>query len=215
MLQKKRGQRPQAEALFRQHVAQDWLYAAVVQSSNDAIIVETLDGTVTGWNKAAERLFGYSAEETVGKKIDIIVPPQAQAKLCDILDHARRGDRVEHFETIRRHRNGNLIEVSLSVSPIRSAEGAIVGIARIARDISAQKLAETKFRVAVEASPSGMIMVNSKGIILLVNNELERLFGYSREELVGRSLRIPTIATTHSDPSRPPVTIDRDQRGRG
>lgn len=189
MLQEDSEQRRQTE-VFQQHVAQDWLYAAVVQSSNDAIIAETLDGTITAWNRAAEQLFGYSAAEAVGKNTEIIVPPSEQAKIRNILDRVRRGDRVEPFETVRQHKDGHLIEVSLSVSPVRTANGAIVGIARIARDVSAQKLAEALFRMAVEASPSGMMMADASGSILLVNNELERLFGYSREELVGHSLEI-------------------------
>lgn len=190
MLQEDSEQRRQAEVLFRQHVAQDWLYAAVVQSSNDAIIAETLDGTITAWNKAAERLFGYSAEEAVGKRTEIIVPPREQEKIREILDRVRRGEQVEHYETTRQHKDGHTIEVSLSVSPVRTANGAIVGVARIARDIRAQKLAEAKFRMAVEASPSGMVMVDPKGIMLLVNSELERLFGYSREELIGHSFEM-------------------------
>lgn len=189
MLQEESEQRRHTE-VFQQHVAQDWLYAAVVQSSNDAIIAEALDGTITAWNQAAERLFGYSASEAVGKKTEIIVPISEQPRIREILGRVRRGERVEAFETARRHKDGHLIEVSLSVSPVRTTNGAIVGIARIARDISAQKLAEAKFRMAVEASPSGMVMVDARGIILLVNSELERLFGYSREELVGRSFEV-------------------------
>lgn len=187
MLQEETEQRRQAEALFRQYVDHDWLYAAVVQSSNDAIIAETLDGTITAWNPAAERLFGYSAQEAIGNKIGILVTPSEQTELRDILDSAGRGEHVEHFAAVRRHKDGHPVEVSLSVSPVRTANGEIVGIAEIARDIGAQKLAEAKFRIAVEASPSGIIMVDPSGIILLVNSELERLFGYSREELVGRS----------------------------
>jgi PAS domain S-box-containing protein len=190
MLQEEIEQRRQAEALFRQYIDHDWLYTAVVQSSNDAIIAETLDGTVTAWNRAAERLFGYSAQEVIGSKIDILVAPDEQTKLRDILGRAGRGEHVEHFEAVRRRKDGRPVEVSLSVSPVRTASGAIVGIAEIARDIGAQKLAEAKFRIAVEASPSGMVMVDPSGIILLVNSELERLFGYSREELVGRSFEM-------------------------
>ncbi|MEZ5889641.1 MAG: PAS domain S-box protein [Xanthobacteraceae bacterium] len=190
MLQEEIEQRRQAEAVFRQYVDQDWLYAAVVQSSNDAIIAETLDGTITAWNSAAERLFGYSAQEAISNKIDILVTPDGQTKLRDILDRAGRGEHVEHFEAVRRHKDGHSVEVSLSVSPVREASGAIVGIAEIARDIGAQKLAEAQFRIAVEASPSGMVMVDPSGTILLVNSELERVFGYSREELVGRSFEM-------------------------
>lgn len=186
MLQEESEQRHQAEAA-RQHIAPDWLYAALVQSSNDAIIAETLDGTITAWNQAAEKLFGYAAEEVVGENIDRVVPPCEPTQCRDLFDSVRRGEHVEPFETTRRHKNGHPIEVSLSVSPVRTANGSIVGIARIARDIRSQKLADAMFRMAIEASPSGMMMVDSSGFILLVNRELERQFGYSRDELVGHS----------------------------
>ena len=187
MLQEEIEQRRRAEA-FRRHMAQDWLYAAIVQSSSDAIIAETSDGTITAWNPAAERLFGYSAEDAVGKKIDSVVPPCEPARVRDILDRVGRGERTEPFETTCRHKDGRPLPVSLSVSSIRTADGSVVGIARIARDARAETRAAANFRMAVEASPSGMLMADANGVILHVNRELERLFGYAREELVGHSL---------------------------
>ena len=97
------------------------LFSAVVESSNDAIITKTLDGTITAWNRAAERLFGFTATEAVGKHIDIIVPPDRRAELRDMLERVGRGEVIEQYETLRVHKDGRRVEVSLSISPIRSA----------------------------------------------------------------------------------------------
>jgi PAS domain S-box-containing protein len=113
--------------------------AAIVESSDDAIVSKNLDGVITSWNKGAERIFGYSAEEAVGQPITIVIPHDRLDEELTILTRIRRGERIDHFETIRHRKNGSLIVVSLSVSPVKNAEGKIVGAAKIARDISEQK----------------------------------------------------------------------------
>ena len=115
------------------------LFSAVVESSTDAIITNTLDGTITAWNGAAERLFGYSAAEAVGKSIDIIVPPDRRAEVHDILERVGRGERIEQYETVRVDKERRNLDVSLSISPIRSVSGEIVGASKSARDITESK----------------------------------------------------------------------------
>jgi PAS domain S-box-containing protein len=118
------------------------LLAAIVSSSEDAVVSKALDGTITSWNRAAERIFGYTAEEAVGKSIRLIMPPEKQDDFLGILDRVRRGERVEHYETLRRTKDGRIIEVALTVSPIHDERGNVVGASKIARDITAVKAAE-------------------------------------------------------------------------
>jgi PAS domain S-box-containing protein len=116
--------------------------AAIVESSDDAIIAKTLDGVITSWNRAAERIFGYAADEIIGRPISILKPPGQSEDVIQILDHIRHGERVNHFETKRCTKDGRIIDVSLSVSPIRDADGKVVGASKIARDITERKRAE-------------------------------------------------------------------------
>jgi PAS domain S-box-containing protein len=119
-------------------------FEAIVESSDDAIISKTLDGTITSWNPAAERLFGYTAEEIVGKSISVLMPAERHDDMESILGQIRQGERVEHYETVRLSKTGRKIPVSLSVSPVKDAAGRIVGAAKIARDISGRKEAEAE-----------------------------------------------------------------------
>ncbi len=176
------------ELLLQTYLERDQLYAAVVRSASDAIITRTPEGKITGWNAAAENLFGYSATEAIGQLIGIIVPRERLAESSAILDTVRSGEHVEHCETVRRTRNGRLIDVSLSVSPVKAPSGQIIGSAEIVRDISEQKFSQRKFELAVEASPGGVLMINQSGEIVLANAELERQFGYGRDELLGASV---------------------------
>jgi PAS domain S-box-containing protein len=113
--------------------------AAIVESSDDAIVSKDLDGVITSWNKGAERMFGYFAEEAIGRPITIVIPHDRQDEEPTILTRIRRGEHIDHFETIRQRKNGSPVVVSLSVSPVKNAEGKIVGAAKIARDITEQK----------------------------------------------------------------------------
>jgi PAS domain S-box-containing protein len=115
-----------------------WL-AAIVESSDDAIVSKNLDGVITSWNRGAERVFGYTAEEAVGQHITIVIPQDRQSEERAILTRIRRGERIDHFETVRQNKHGSLIVISLTVSPVKNAEGKIVGASKIARDITEQK----------------------------------------------------------------------------
>lgn len=124
--------------------ASDRHLANIVESSDDVILSKTLDGIVTSWNAAAERIFGYTAEEMIGQSITAIIPPDRLSEEEEILRRVRIGDRISHFETTRRHRNGHEIIVSLSISPVRDAKGTIVGASKIARDVTEQRRAEDR-----------------------------------------------------------------------
>jgi len=113
--------------------------ASIVESSDDAIVSKNLDGIMLSWNKGAEHIFGYTAEEVIGKPITIVIPGDRQSEERDILTRIRRGERIDHYETVRQRKDGSLIVVSLTVSPVRNAEGKIVGASKIVRDITQQK----------------------------------------------------------------------------
>ncbi len=116
--------------------------AAIVASSDDVIVSKTLEGVITSWNPAAERIFGYTPAEAIGKHIRLIIPPERWAEEDDVLARLRRGERIDHFETIRRTKDGRLLNISLTVSPIRDQNGTIVGASKVARDITERKQAE-------------------------------------------------------------------------
>ena len=164
------------------------LHNATVRSSNDAIITQSLAGTITGWNEAAERLFGFTASEAVGQSIDMIVPEDRRNDARSILSRVGGGIAVENHETIRKSKDGRLLDVSVNVSPILSATGKTIGAAKVARDITDRKLREEMFRLAVDTSPNGLVLTDVHGAIMLVNAETERLFGYPKAELIGRSV---------------------------
>src|SRR5213078_349153 len=116
--------------------------AALVASSDDAIVSKDLNGIITSWNKGAEHMFGYTAEEVIGKSITIIIPPDRLNEEAYVLSRIRAGKQVDHFETLRRRKDGSLIPISLTTSPIRDEEGRVIGASKIARDISDRRRAE-------------------------------------------------------------------------
>jgi PAS domain S-box-containing protein len=122
------------------------LHSSIVDSSDDAIISKSLDGTITSWNKSAERLFGYAAEEAIGKPVTMLMPPDRLEEEPKIIARLKQGERVDHFETIRCRKDGTLLDISLTISPVRDAKGTIVGASKIARDITDRRLAEAELR---------------------------------------------------------------------
>jgi PAS domain S-box-containing protein len=168
--------------------------AAIVQSSDDAIIGKTLSGTVTSWNEGASRLFGYTAEEMIGGPLLRLIPPDRLYEEPAILARLGRGERVEHFETVRRHKDGSLVDVSVSISPIRDASGQIVGASKIARDVGARKRAQVvldqanerlrEHTMVLELAP--ILVRDMDNRIVLWTRGAERLYGFSKEEALGR-----------------------------
>src|SRR5262252_7064240 len=118
--------------------------AALVESSEDAIIGKTLDGMITSWNQGAERIYGYTAEEVIGRSIALLVPPDRPNEIPSILARLAQGEAIDHYETVRIRKDGRVLAVSLTISPIRNPDGAIVGASTMARDITARKQAEAE-----------------------------------------------------------------------
>lgn len=145
-----------------------WL-ASIVECSDDAVVSKNLDGIITSWNRSAERIFGYSAEEAIGQPITIVIPSDRQNEERDILTRIRRGQRVDHFETVRQRKDGSLIAVSLTISPVNNANGIIVGASKIARDISAQKKSQQQIAtLAREAEHrSKNLLANAQAMVNL------------------------------------------------
>ncbi len=165
--------------------------AAIVESSDDAIIGKTLDGTITSWNPAAERMYGYSAVEAIGRSIMILLPSGRAGELSEILERIRTGERIEHFETVRVCKDGTQIDVSLTISPIVRG-GSIVGASTIARDVTSRRRAESRasetlaLLEAIEATaPVGLAFVDREFRIVRVNQTLAAVRGTTVEELVG------------------------------
>jgi len=128
--------------------------AAIVESSDDAIVAKDLNGIITNWNRSAERIFGYTENEVLGKPITIIIPPELHAQETEILRRLRSGERIEHFETVRVRKDGKTLDVSLTISPIKDASGRVVGASKVARDITAEKQAERALRESNGANAS-------------------------------------------------------------
>jgi len=177
-------------ATIRQYAEREKLYIAAAESASDAIFTVDLAGAITTWNEAAERLFGYSAEEAIGKHVSFLATSEQRKEQETNFARIKRGERIENFETTRMRKDGATLHLSYNYSPVLSTSGEIVGASAIARDITARKQAEEMFRMAVEASPGAMIMADQSGKIVLVNAETERMFGYERGELIGRPVEI-------------------------
>jgi PAS domain S-box-containing protein len=170
--------------------------AAIVESSDDAIIGKTLEGIITSWNEGAERIYGYSAKETVGQPISMLVPPERPEEIPTILERIRRGEKVDYFETVRVTKDGRRLDISLTVSPIRNPAGDIVGASTIARDITERKRAEDelreseeRFRATFEQAAVGIAHGSTDGQLLRVNDKLCEIFGYTREEMLSLTLQ--------------------------
>jgi PAS domain S-box-containing protein len=179
----------------RDHFAQrERLFGAAVESSNDAIVTKSLDGIITGWNPAAERLFGFTAAEAVGKSIELIIPPDRRPEMRAILSRVSQGEKIEHHDTVRMRKDGGLLEVSLGISPIRSPTGAIIGASKTARDIGESKRMQQALsqeieerRRIFETSQDMILITDADGEFVQVSPSSEAILGYSPEEMIGRS----------------------------
>jgi len=187
----------QAEIAERKRVAEDLRrLAAIVECSDDAIISKDLDGLITSWNTGAEKIFGYAAVEIVGHSVNELIPPEHQDDEEEILSRVRRGESAQHYETVRVKKDGGLIDVSITVSPVKDASGMIVGSSKVARDITERKRAaaaltasEVRYRRLFEAARDGILILDAQtGMVVEVNPFLIEMLGYSREVFLGRKI---------------------------
>jgi PAS domain S-box-containing protein len=165
------------------------LLAAIVGTSDDAIISKTLDGVITSWNKGAERIFGYSAEEAVGQNISLIIPHDRRKEETYILEQLRRGERVEHFETVRVTKEGKLVDISVAISAVKDADGRIIGASKVARDITERKQGERALAergLLLDLSNDAIMVRDGADSVTYWNRGASELYGYSREEAMGR-----------------------------
>ena len=187
-------ERKQIEAALQRKRKPIALAGFIVESSDDAIVSKNLDGIITSWNRGAERIFGYTAEEAIGQPITIVIPQDRQDEERTILTRIRRGERIDHFETVRQRKHGSLIVVSLTVSPVKNAEGKIVGASKIARDITEQKRSQEQIAtLAREAEHrSKNLLANVQATVKLSQSDTSEGLKHAIEG------RIRALANVHS-----------------
>jgi PAS domain S-box-containing protein len=189
------------------------LLDAIVQSSDDAIVTKDLNGIVTSWNQAAERIFGYTAEEMIGQSITNLIPTDQPEEEPQILERIRRGERIDHYETIRRRKDGTEIDVSVTISPIRNAKGRIIGASKMARDITMGKqvaLESALLAAIVQSSDDAIVSKDLNGVVTSWNQAAERIFGYTAEEMIGQPI---VILIPPDRPNEEPRILERIRRG--
>jgi len=164
------------------------LLSAIVDSSDDAIVSKDLNGIITSWNLGAERLFGYEAREVIGRPVTILIPPERWSEETEILSQLRRGNRVDHFETIRRRKDGTLLDISLTVSPIKDSTGHVIGASKIARNITERKrteaaliASETRFRQLADSMPQIVWTATPDGYVDYYNERWFEFTGFPRD----------------------------------
>ncbi|MGB8508436.1 MAG: PAS domain S-box protein [Pyrinomonadaceae bacterium] len=170
-------------------LASYWL-TAIIESADDAIITKSLDGIITSWNRGAEHIFGYTAEEVIGKPVTILIPADHSDEEPTILARIRAGERIEHYETVRVRKDGTLVNISLTVSPIRTPDGKIIGASKIVHDITQRKRVEVFLREQAEVirqAYDAIFLRNAANAITLWNQGAERTYGYTQKEALGRS----------------------------
>lgn len=189
---KAKAERTPVSGLLRYGEERASFLASIVDFSNDAIIGKTLDGTITSWNKAAESIYGYPADEIIGKHISILLPPEIPKEMDKLLRNICKGARVEHYETLRKRKDGDTIHVSLTLSPIRNRSGELIGASSIGRDITERKHIEEQLqaksnyaRSLIEASLDPLVTISPEGKITDVNEATVKVTGVARNKLIG------------------------------
>jgi PAS domain S-box-containing protein len=181
---------------------------AVAETSQDAIVTKDLNGIITSWNKGAERVFGYEADEVIGKPISILIPTERHDEEPVILERIRRGQRIEHYETMRQRKDGTLIDISLSVSPLADATGVIVGASKIARDITEQRKAQTRQELLLREMNHRL-----KNVFTIVNGIVGMSARYAKGATLASEIqaRLAALARAHdlTRPSLPGVEPNR------
>ncbi|MGY4366455.1 PAS domain S-box-containing protein [Bradyrhizobium sp. LB1.3] len=196
------------EAARDQLAVRERLFSAAVESSDDSIVMQTLDGTIIGWNAAAERLYGHTAEEAVGQPTSILLPADRREEGKDYLRRISRGERIEHFETVRLRKDGTPVDISVSLSPIRGALGEIIGASGSARRLTDARQTERALQQTLEerrqlfdASQDLIMIMDSRGHIVQISPSSQAVLGYPPDEMIGRS-GVDFIHPAHLDQSR-------------
>src|SRR6266487_3648681 len=203
------GARPTASAPLgsTEYDSAEYL-AAIVENSDDAVVSKNLDGEILSWNDAATRMYGYTAQEAIGQPIDIVIPddPERRQEELDIRARIAGGERIEHYETIRRRKDGTRVEVSMSISPVRDGTGRIVAAAGFARDISERRGFEAaQYQAAiVENSDDAIVSETLGGEILSWNDAATKMYGYTAQEATHQPIDI----VIPDDPDRRQEELD-------
>jgi PAS domain S-box-containing protein len=187
--------------------------AAIVESSDDALVSKTLEGIILTWNSGAERIYGYSAAEAIGQPMMLVLPENLAQQEIEILERIKRGELVEHFETVRRRKSGELIDVSLTISPIYGRNGRIIGASHVARDITERRGVEQRLEqlaAIIESAEDAVISKTLDGTILTWNAGAERLYGYAGAEAVNRPM---TMLLPDGKPNEENEILERIRRG--
>jgi PAS domain S-box-containing protein len=193
------------------------ILASIVDGTDDAIFSTTLEGAITSWNKGAEKLFGFTRTEALGKQITSLLPTDRIDEAETILERLKKGESIDHFETERLRKDGIPVYISLRISPLLDAQSNIAGIAQIARDFTKQRKSRETFKALLESAPDAMVIVGGDGKIQMVNEQTERLFLYKRAELIGNKVEIliPQRYTQNHPEHRKSFFSDPRVRGMG
>jgi two-component system, LuxR family, sensor kinase FixL len=183
--------------------------AALIESSDDAIIAKDLNGIVLTWNRGAERMYGYGAAEMIGRSVAVLMPPEHPDELAVILARIRRGERVEPCETVRIRKDGSRVDISLQISPIANGRGEIVGASAIGRNISstkralqAQEASEARWRAIIDCAVDGIVLINAAGAIEAFNPAAQRMFGYAEHDVLGKNVNMLMPSPYHEEHDR-------------
>jgi len=176
--------------------------AAIVDSLDEAVISITLEGVITSWNPGAEKMFGYTPAEAIGQHITLIIPADRHGEEIDVLAQVGRGEKIEHFETVRQAKDGRKVDVSITVSPVRNPQGKIIGAAKVARDISQRKLtddARDRLAAIVDSSDDAIVSKTLQGFITSWNRGAEKMFGYTPAEAIGQHITLIIPPERHGE----------------
>ncbi|MCG6553693.1 MAG: PAS domain S-box protein [Candidatus Magnetominusculus sp. LBB02] len=181
------------------------MFKSIVESSEDAIISKTLTGIIQSWNHGAERIFGYTAREVIGRPMLILIPKERRSEESEILLRICRGERVDPFETVRMHKDGSLIDISATISPVFDAQGRVIGASKIAHDIKVRKLKEkaiiereARMRAILNSTVNAIISINGQGIVESFNKAAETIFGYQAADITGKNVNTLMPEPFHS-----------------
>lgn len=194
------------------------LLAAIVDSSDDAVISKNLDGTITTWNTGAQRIFGYSAEEAIGRQITMLIPPDRLSEETIILERLKRGERIDHYETIRLRKDGIPLHISLTISPVKDGHGRIIGASKIARDITERKQVEQALAeraLLLDLSNDAILVRDANDRLTFWNKSASELYGFSCKEAIGRVSHELLRTEFSESPERITEQLHRDGRWSG